>query len=114
MSSVISFPTIAGQSVNYEAGGIAFVISLPAPDALQDSGERVPSALYELRLPNGEVVYSTADGILGLIQAIVDRQVAANQADADKFLRDKNARWSLQSKRVPGNPPKNSRVWVLG
>ncbi|WP_186031699.1 hypothetical protein [Burkholderia gladioli] len=114
MSSVIPFPTSADRSVNYVAGGITFVISLPAPNALQDNGECAPSALYELRLPNGEVVYSTADGIRGLIQAIVDRLVAAKKADADDFLHKNRARWSLQTKRVPGNPPKTSQVWVFG
>ncbi|MBU9198864.1 hypothetical protein KTD33_30520 [Burkholderia gladioli] len=114
MSSVISFPTSAGNSVNYVAGGITFVISLPAPDALQDNGECVPSALYALLLPNGAVVYSTADGIRGLIQAIVDGQVDADQAGADNFLLEKNARWSLQSKHSHTYPKKKIPVWVHG
>ncbi|WP_186091541.1 hypothetical protein [Burkholderia gladioli] len=102
MSSVIPFPTIQGPPVSYVAGGLTVVISLDEPMGPQKNGESNPSALYEQRLPNGNVVYSTADGIRGLIQAIVAGQVAANQADTDNFLRAIKARWSLQSKFAPG------------
>lgn len=109
MSSVISFPKIQNQTVSYVAGGLTFVILLAEPMASQETGESIPSALYELRLPNGAVVYSTAEGIRGLIEEIVAGRIADNQAAAEEFLRGKNAHWSLRLKPAPG---KSKQVWV--
>ncbi|NHH78052.1 hypothetical protein [Burkholderia gladioli] len=109
MSIVISFPKIQNQAVSYVAGGLTFVILLAESAGSQENGESIPSALYKLQLPNGGVVYSTAEGIRGLIEEIVAGQIADDQAAADQFLRGKKARWSLRSKMTPG---KSKHVWV--
>ncbi|KFG98290.1 hypothetical protein GQ56_0104320 [Burkholderia paludis] len=111
MTDVISFPTSQSQSTVYTKAGLSFTIVLPERDASAEDANGAPVLIYGLVLGNGDVVYSTAEGVVALIEASVAGQQLAERAAAEAFLHKIAQKWALVQKHKDGYPKKSWWVW---